>query len=579
MNNSGLSNPVSGGEHSTVTPLSGTLPAGKRFLRLHIVFKQLDRTLGPREVLVWCLLFLMALLGTLYHIRGPRLSDDSYQYLSESENLRKGYGFKTSIIHFDTERLSGVIPAPLTTFPPGYSLAIAALALTGLSREMTALVLSAGSFIFLVPLVSWAASLLKLSSMATRLVLLMLLGSAAAGAHATALATESLFTALSLGALLCLLKHERGSGGSLTAVLAGNFLLACAFWVRYAGLFLFVAVAMYLVLQANARRDRRSLIAAACLTLPAALIGCLLLRNTVLTGSWKGGNTKAVTHALIPVMKQFVVSTYHLFFGMGVPARLGPLQLTLGLGVVLLVLMVARTTRMSGIRAVIGRLLPEASLLLAYAAVYNGAMIYLGVFSVISFESRMFYPLFPVYLLLCGLVLTRLRSLFTLSTFRLAPLAWTGCVALIVIPYLSINLRCIMAQRPGSPHQAVEASFALPNAAGQSLSAWFEANVPPDAVLVATNGQATAYALKRETVSLVSSLFSDQHWDEPEVRALMKRYGANYLIVYPGIDPMIEPVQQESSFLEALAGGWHPQWLQPVTSNNSVVIFRRLPAR
>lgn len=576
MNNSGLSNPVNTGEQSTVTPLSGTPPAGKRFLRLHIVLRQLDRALGPREVLLWCLLFLMALLGTLHHIGGPRLSDDSYQYLSEAENLRKGYGFKTSIIHFDTERLSGQIPAPLTTFPPGYSLAIAALSLTGLSRETAALVLSAGSFIFLVPLVSWAAGLLELSSMATRMVLLMLLGSAAAGAYATALTTESLFTALSLGALLCLLRHERGTGGALTAALAGNFLVGCAFWVRYAGLFLFVAVAVHLVLQANAKRDRRSLAAAACLTLPAALIGCLLFRNTVLTGSWKGGNTKVVTHALIPVMKQFVVSTYHLFFGTGVSTRLGPLQLALGLGFTLLVLTLAQATRMSGPRAAIGSLFPGASLLLVYAAVYNGAMIYLGVFSVISFESRMFYPLFPVYLLLCGLILTRLRSL---STFRLAPLAWTASVAIIVVPYLAINLESIMAQRPDSPHQVVEASFALSNQAGQSLSAWLEANVPPDAVLVATNGQATAYALKRKTVSLVSSLFSDQHWDEPEVRALMRQYGANYLIVYPGIDPMIEPVQQESPFLEALAGGWHPQWLQPMTSNNSVVIFRRLPTR
>ena len=120
----------------------------------------------------------------------------------------------------------------------------------------------------------------------------------------------------------------------------------------------------------------------------------------------------------------------------------------------------------------------------------------------------------------------------------------------------------------------MEASFAFPSRTGGSLRSWFDANVPLDAVVVATNGQATAYALKREAVSLVGSHYSDQHWDEEEVRAVMQRYGARLLILYPQTDPMIEPVEQESAFLRELIEGRRPQWLQLAAENGQVMIFQ-----
>lgn len=528
-----------------------------------------------KEITVWCLLYVATVAGVLYHVGGPRLSDDSYQYLSEAENIQDGHGLKTSVVHFDTERLSGQIPAPLTTFPPGYPLAIAALGETGLSRETAGLILCAASYVFLVPLIFWAASLLQLSAIATRIALLVLLGNAAAGGFATSVATESLFTVFSFGALVCLLQHEIGKKGT-GAALVGNFLIGCAFWVRYAGLFLFAAAGVYLVWQAMIRRDRRSLIAAAYLALPAAIIGCLLVRNTELTGSWKGGNTKVVSHAFAGVLKLFVTSTYHLFFGEGVPTRLGPAQVVLGLGFILLLVTAVRTVASTDIRSAMGKLFAPPALLLVYVTVYNACMIYLGVSTVISFGSRMFYPLLPVYFLLCGFFLTRIEGL---SHVRMRSLAWTTCVVIVIGSYWAINLQCVMAQRLSSPDQAVEASFAMPNATGRSLSSWFQKNVPPDAVLVATNGQATAYVLRRKTVSLASSLFSDQQWDEAQVRTVMQRYKANYLVLYPGMDTTVEPVQEESTFLTALIQGRAPQWLQLASRNSQVMVFRRLEAK
>ena len=534
------------------------------------------RSLSATEIALWCLLCVIALLGVLYHAGGPGLSDDSYQYLSEAENIHDGHGLTTSIVHFDTERAHGRVPAPLTTFPPGYPLAIAAFSRMGLTSEIAGLLVSAASFILLVPLIAYAAAVLELNSMATRLALLLLLGSFAASVFATAVATESLFTALSLGAMVCLLLYERGRAGAPVAA-AGNLLVGFACWVRYAGLFLFVAVGAYLAWQAFRRRDRRSVIAAAWLALPTGLISCLLVRNMVLTGSWKGGNTKAVAHPLAAILKQFGVSTYHLFFGEGVPTRLGVLQVTLFVGLILLLLVlfltVARLARSLAIRTALGSTFAHAELLLVYVVVYNAGMIYLGMFSVISFGSRMFYPVLPVYLLLSGLILTRVQALPSTRSTSVA-WTWTACAAAIVGSYWGINLENTMAHRLVSPDRVVEASFALPSETGGSLRSWFDANVPVGAVVVATNGQATAYSLRRKVVSLVGSHFSDERWGEKEVRAVMQQYGATFLILYPSIDPTIESVQQESPFLQGLIEGQRPQWLQLAAENSKVMIFQ-----
>jgi hypothetical protein len=532
------------------------------------------RCLSATEIVLWCLLFVIALAGILYHAGGPGLGDDSYQYLSEAENIDQGHGLTTSIVHFDTERAHGRVPAPLTTFPPGYSLVIAAITRTGLSRETAGLLLSAASLICLVPLIAWTAALLELGAVATRTVLVLLLGSFAAGLYATAVATESLFTAVSLGALVCLLLHERAIAGTPAAV-AGNLLVGCACWVRYAGLFLFIAVGAYLAWQAFRRRDHRAVTATACLVLPAALISSLLLRNVILTGSWKGGNTKAVAHQLAAVLKQFGVSTYHLFFGEGVPTRLGALQVTLCVGLILLSVLlfvnVVRVRSSSDIRTALASAFPHAGLLLVYVVVYNAGMLYLGMFSVISFGSRMFYPLLPVYLLLSGVVLTRVQASTSARSTRLA---WTAWAAIMVGSYWGINLENTMAHRSISSDRIVAASFALPPGTGGTLRSWFDANVPLGATVVASNGQATAYALKRKVVSLVGSNFSDQRWGEEELRTLMQQYDAGFLILYPHIDPVIEPVQQESPFLRALIAGQRPQWLQLAAENSQVMIFR-----
>ena len=78
------------------------------------------------EMLLWGALGL-AIAFSMLAFRPAPLSNDSFQYLSVAKNIRQGNGIATDLVYFDTERSHGRIPAPLTTFPPGYPAVIAAL--------------------------------------------------------------------------------------------------------------------------------------------------------------------------------------------------------------------------------------------------------------------------------------------------------------------------------------------------------------------------------------------------------------------------------------------------------------------
>ena len=516
------------------------------------------------EILLWCLLYAILVASLLYRLGGPRLSNDSYQYLSEAENIAEGNGLSTSVAHFDTERTSGQLPTPLTTFPPGYPLAIAVVAKMGFASETAGLIISLASFTMLAPLIVCSASLLGLSAAATRIVLFLLLCNATATWYATFVTTESLFVALSFGALVCLLWYERGVSW---APALGNILVGCAYWVRYAGLFLFAAVAVYFVWGAYRRRDRGALTALSWVAVSATMIGALMFRNKIVTGTWKGRDMRVIDASSVGVLKQFCASTYHLFFGQSMATRLNPLQITLGIGLILLATLLARGASGLVSGAALGDSFRKARLLLTYVAVYNAALIYLASVHVISLDIRFFYPLLAVYLVLCGLVFDKL---WISKAARSARPAWVICLLILSASYWGINFEDPMARRWLSPHLAVQEIFA-----DKDLRAWFDSHVRYDMTIVATNGQATSYALKRRTVSLVSSHFSNQHWDEDEIYGLMRRYNASFLIIYPGLDTDVDSVQEESRFLKALAKGYQPQWLQIAAKNSRVLIFQR----
>ena len=101
-----------------------------RYVVLWLYLRRMDsdgmrvttQRLGGREIALWSLLALLQFVVCFLVSGQARLGNDGYQYLSIVDNLSAGRGIATDIPYFDVERRHGVIPAPLTTFAPGFSI-------------------------------------------------------------------------------------------------------------------------------------------------------------------------------------------------------------------------------------------------------------------------------------------------------------------------------------------------------------------------------------------------------------------------------------------------------------------------
>lgn len=542
----------------------------------------MKKPIGRGEALLFCVLA-AALLALSHGAMGRATTgNDSYQYLSVAENLGKGHGLSTSLINFDAERLRGVVPAPLTTFPPGYAVAIAQIERLGVSGERAGILLSALSFIALFPGLICGARILRIRPGITRLMLVWLLANAWATKYPLMVLSESAFTAVTTAAVVAIMASEQRAQRGALRLAIGFGLVGVAYWVRYAGLLLFASVLGYALLIASVRRDRRSLVTLAWCALPLAIIGAGVARNLALTDTWQGGNTKRVVHPLLPTLKTFATSIYHLFFGEGVPTRFNFAEALLVLsllGIALVVICAWNGADAHALWEPAPAPVPESAraplaLLAMVLAVYCVGMIYLGVFSVISFGTRMFYPILPLALLALGHLFTRVEALTRGRPLRRLGLA--ASAALLTVCYVGINARGALTTVETSPDETARARFQAPAADGRPLRDWIDENVPPSAVIVATDAQSTGYVLRRRVVALTEAEYSDEIWSEETVEALMTTYGAELLILYPEERASSVPAQRESPFLTRLIEGKLPPFLVHAARSREVIVFRRL---
>lgn len=518
---------------------------------------------------MWCVAVAIAIGLYAYRMGGPGLENDSYQYISAAENFGQAPAARTSIVYFDVERSHGVVPAPLTTFPAGYPLIMSAVAVLGIAPAFAGLVVSLVAACGVVVLVARGARWLRLGSWTTRTLLLLLLTSSTFVIGAGYVLTEPLFTAVTLAALLFLIRAQTPSLSErsyLMWLMLAQLSIASAYWIRYAGLFLFAGTAAYLALRALRERSRRAWLGLASVALSAVLIGIGFARNYLLVGSWKGGNTKSVHNDLVPVLNDFFLSIYHVFLGEAAPAAGVPelLWVLVAAGMITLYVGVLYRNRSAILRDC------GVHIIAAFLLFYVAGMIYLGMESVISFGTRMFKPLLPV-LLLFGAILY--RSTAARDGGRNASrLGLAALFAVSVAGYMAINLRSYLAPPELPRHSLIRAQLDAPLDDGRSLIDWIDRNLAMDRPLFATDGQATGYLLKRKVVALTSAEYSDQAWTADAVRAAMKRFDATHLIIYYGLSDQTSVIRQ-SPFLQELARGTLPDWLRIVADNRQVRVL------
>jgi len=546
-------------------------------LDLKLRFRPASALYSPvtrREILLYCL-FAALLFGEKVVLNGgPFLGNDSYQYLSVANNLIAGNGPQTSIIYFDTERSWHRVPASLTTFPPGYPAAIAFLHLAGIDPAAAGFLVSALAGILLIPLVYWGAWLLNYNGLVTRLLLLGLIGNAWYSFYSVFVLTESLFALVSTAAVLVLvtgLSRKQNDRKQLAWIITGHLLIGLAYWIRYAGLFLFGAVCLHFLLLTWRQREGVAWGGLAGLCVSGGIIAIGMVRNFLYVGSWRGGNDKVVAHPWFDVLENFLLQFHHLFMGRIAQPRLWLVDVLFMLGALALVGLALRTIRPFCHSALSNRLVLAKSLLMIYGLVYGIGIVYLCRTSVIDVTTRTFYPLLPCLLLTAGglllVLLTQCRQTLTLTlVFTLGTL------------YLVNNGYHYLAPAAPAPHQVIAERLASKSTTAVNLMTWIEQHVPPDATILANEGQAVGFLVQRKTVSLVSDRYGSSLSDEADVRRAMATYRASFIILIKDREGDHQFVRK-SFFLNGLTEGHIPPWLELAAQTPEGIIFRCVQAQ
>jgi hypothetical protein len=333
--------------------------------------------------------------------RTTQISNDGVQYVEAARRLLAGDGYSTGILYFDEQYQSGKLPAPQTVWPPGTSLGIAGLAALGMEPESAGRLLARLAFIMLPPLVFLIGLRLTASAGLAALCAAWQLGMTEYWMYLASPNSDLPFMAAALGSWVMIPRADHEEGRWLwTSLLAG---VATVF--RYAGVFLVLAMGVLMLADVMGRWRRTGklalrpflLVAPGCL-----LVAGLLIRNRLVAGDLRGGNTRAVTQPVTDLLIETVrslldvtaaVTRVHLGGGglASVGAGLGLLGLA-ALGVVA-ARGLWRAPRDFEVRRPAYR---YASGLGVVAGIYLSAMIWTASGTMLTYGSRYLLPIVPI---------------------------------------------------------------------------------------------------------------------------------------------------------------------------------------
>jgi len=529
-------------------------------------------------VRVYALWILIALGFVFFNFAqsGAILGNDGFQYLSTAKNILTGQGAKTSLIHFDEQHFSGEMPAPQTVFPPGYPLTLAFFAFLGMSTEAAGVFVSIVATALLIPVFLWGGKLLKMRTGILYLLTAFLVMNSNFSFYAISILSESLFTLLSFLGLILLVRSEVASekGENPNRYLfVGGIVLGVACWVRYAGVFLVAPMLFYYTLNFLFRRNQRArkalILASSCLPL---VIG-EFLRNLFLAGNLRGGNLKPAANSFVGLVVNCGHSIVDLLLGSRSPKNWFPGMKTFFAIAVCLtgLFLVVQGVRN---RTAVTRYLccRPVSLVWLFLIVYLCGLLYAGKTSVISFGVRMFYPVYPVALMLLGGVLSNIleRSPIIRSGLLIRVSLISGVIfySLLLLKDTTTSFRSVYTL-------GMRDAIAQPIGDSRSLTAWLATHTPEHQPILAGDGQACGYLTGKDTISLVSTEYSNDTWSEDRIRKTAKRYNAHLLALFPQ-GQFTREIADESPLINGILHGIVPPWLRLEIKSPSVEVYRLL---
>jgi hypothetical protein len=526
------------------------------------------------EVPAWACLCAVLMVASVYPGFGPHLSNDGFQYLNVAQNTLTGHFGCTSLVHYDIERSFGVMPAPMVHFPLGYPLAIALVSLIGVSLQNAALLVSVLSTLACVPLLAWVASQLGLSRLLRNVVVAGFVLNAYVIKFGAAAMSEALFmlvVLLGVALLVVARLHADSSRGWRWA--AAGLALGAGYWVRYAGLFFVLGLAVLVIrhLVGSDRSQAKGYVVAAAVACGAVLLG--MARNLVFVGNWQATYDKKVSFPLSSVLVDTVRAGKVLF--------LGPTYDMPGWSAIARALFIAcffggmawLTWRCLRANVVQAHPSPAAKSVradfLILTLTYTGCMFCAGLTAPISQDfTRMFVPLMPLLLLLLGLALGAVLAASAQRShsrrFAMFALGTSFCC------YVALNVAVVVRRPTDAPLPCVGRLLDSAAVDGKTARAAVLQIVDRDRVVVANYGQAVGYALGRPTVSLVSPDLSPVEWDEKTTHSVVDRYNAAAVVIYANNHFM------PSAFIRQLAQGKAPSWMKLAYRSSEFLVYEHL---
>jgi hypothetical protein len=520
------------------------------------------------EPCIWSLVMALLCLSLIYW-HGPELSNDAYQYLSIANNIREHGQIATSIVYFDAERNSATVPAPETTAPPGYPFAITLLSLLGVEPITAGWITSLVSVTLVIPLLWWGAVLLGATTLMKRWALAIWLVNSNVVLYGSGVSSDAMFTCIVLAGVLLLVFGESKTDRATYIVPMGMFLLGLSYWVRYAGVFMVFGASCYSVWRLIWQREHRKLWICS-VGVSFLVIACNVARNASVAGRI-GVQRGGVLNPISSVLHNFVAVWYHLFLGNHRAHFDLPIALVFLCVLVMFALrMVVQRREIERGRATFLFKTPSMQILGAVVIVYCAGIVFAQTYTPLELGSRYFFPVLPIAILMLA------SFLQPLPIGVIGEIPITALILILVCSYATDNMKQLARTGTVFPHTVLTSYFGEVTSDGSTAMTWVQRSVPPDAVIVATEGQATAYLLKRTTICLASRQYTNQLWTEDSVYKLMRMYKASFLIVYPGLTQAndSDSVQVESEFIHGLLFQKYPCWLSIATRTPHVVVYQ-----
>jgi 4-amino-4-deoxy-L-arabinose transferase-like glycosyltransferase len=511
---------------------------------------------------------------------------DTAQYVSGARNLARGNGFSTSALYLQEHHRLGD-PAPLTAWPPGYSILLAAAHIaTGLPPEYLAFWVSMILYLCVPPLLFALDRAGGGSSRSALLVAMTWLIMPLTFQNALEGMSDSAFMATILASFYCYFVGSKERSRRSTWIFMAGLLAAVALSVRFVGLAAAVTLCICEAIRAIGKRDRRSWASLFLLAMPVMFVAtAILTRNWVVTGSVRGGDVLPPLATDSNVLKLFYWALADLVGSDALGGAAGAALLvlvalvgTLGFVSIRTCARVFRRMLSNGREFLSSPIQGVNNTAVALYAVYGSAILALHVYAALhnaadAPNARYLATIVPIVALYLAAVQ---RSSPEGDSVRFSAKLNQRLLFALVLAFALMQLSSI----PGHVVYLQSATGIAVDKAlreridGSDIGAYLAEQVGPGEAVLDIEGQLLNLQLDRTTVGLTPYPYTVRQWTDREVLDLVKRTNAKFVTVISGATESRVRIGQGLPFYRDLLDQKVPDWLVEVHRGPAITLYR-----